>query len=190
MAEVTRVPLHPIAKGSLSKLWLGVAAAVLIAGGVAWSAMPAGVHVETVTAGTGAHPTVDDVVFLHYTGKLPDGTVFDQSQNMPLPIQGLLPEGQPMQLAGTVPGFQEAVLQMQRGGKYVVEIPADKAYGSNPPPGAPIPPDSDLTFEIELVDFMPLQEAQQRFEMLQRMMQQQMPQQGGSPAGPPPQGAQ
>jgi hypothetical protein len=35
MTEITRVPLQPIAKGSLSKIWLGVAAIALAAGGIA-----------------------------------------------------------------------------------------------------------------------------------------------------------
>ena len=48
MTEITSAPLQPIAKGALSKLWLGVAAALLLAGGVAWAAMPAAVKVETI----------------------------------------------------------------------------------------------------------------------------------------------
>ena len=67
-----------------------------------------------------------------------------------------------------VPGFREAALQMQRGGKYVVEIPADKAYGAegriNPQTGEGVPPNADLTFEIELVDFMPMAEVERRFQ--------------------------
>ena len=41
MTEITRVPLQPIAKGALTKLWLGVVAAALAAAGVAWAALPA-----------------------------------------------------------------------------------------------------------------------------------------------------
>ena len=50
MTEITRVPLQPIKKGSLTKLWLGVLLAVLVAAGLAWAAMPRGLDVETVTA--------------------------------------------------------------------------------------------------------------------------------------------
>lgn len=190
MAEVTRVPLKPVSKGSLLMLLLGIVIGALLAGGVAWwIARPASVEIVEVRPGTGANPTENDVVFIHYVGKLADGTVFDQSQKIPLPVQGILPEGTPMQLQGVVPGFREAVLQMRKGGKYTVTIPAEKAYGATPPPGAPIPPNADLTFEIELVDFMPLAEAERRFQTLQMMMQQQ--QQGaqggeGAQAAPAP----
>ena len=78
MTEITRVPLQPIAKGALTKLWLGVAAAVLAAGSLAWATRPASVDVETLKAGTGASPTVEDVVLIKYKGTLQNGKVFDQ----------------------------------------------------------------------------------------------------------------
>ncbi len=179
MTEITRVPLQPIAKGSLTKLWLGVIAAVLLGAGIAWASMPEGVEVETLTEGAGPSPTASDVVFLKYTGKLADGTVFDQSKELPFPTGGILPEGMPMQVSGVVPGFAEGLQRMQKGGKYRLTIPADKAYGATPPPGAPIPPNADLVFDVELVDFMSEADAQRRFQVLQQMMQQQ-----GSPQGP------
>ena len=48
MTEITRVPLQPLAKGSLAKVWLGVGAAIVLAAGIAWAAMPPGVSVETI----------------------------------------------------------------------------------------------------------------------------------------------
>ena len=197
MAEVTRVPIKPISRGSLVMLFLGVVIGLLIAAAFAWFTAPQGVSIDEIRAGTGDNPTASDVVFVHYTGKLEDGTVFDKSQPIPLPVQGILPEGTPLPLENMVPGFLEAALQMQRGGKYVVEIPADKAYGAegriNPQTGEGVPPNADLTFEIELVDFMPMAEVERRFQQLQQRMQQQQPQQGNgagaaspSPAPPPP----
>jgi FKBP-type peptidyl-prolyl cis-trans isomerase FkpA len=183
MTEITRVPLRPIAKGSLTKLWLGVLVAVLLAGGLAWMAMPKGVTVDTLTEGSGPHPAASDVVFVKYTGKLADGTVFDQSKELPFPTGGLLPEGMPMQVSGVVPGFSEGLQQMQKGGKYRLFIPADKAYGATPPQGAPIPPNADLTFDVELIDFMSEADAQRRFQVLQEMIQQQQQKQG-APARP------
>ena len=171
MTEVTRVPLQPIAKGSLLKLWIGVAIAVLLAAGVAWAAMPQGVTVDTITAGEGASPTRDDVVFVRYTGRLEDGTVFDQSQGQPWPVPGILPEGAPLPLSDMIPGFAEALTQMQRGGTYEVFIPAEQGYGSDVPEGGPIPPDSNLLFNVELVDFMSRQEAEGRFQTMMQMMQ-------------------
>jgi FKBP-type peptidyl-prolyl cis-trans isomerase FkpA len=200
MAEVTRVPIKPISRGSLVMLFLGILIGLAIAGAFAWYTAPKGVSVDEIRAGTGESPTANDVVFVHYTGKLEDGTVFDQSQPIPLPVQGILPEGTPLPLESMVPGFREAALQMQRGGKYTVEIPAEKAYGAegriNPQTGEGVPPNADLTFEIELVDFMPMAEVEQKFQQLQQMMAQQAPPQaegGAAPApapAPAPQGAQ
>ena len=196
MAEVTRVPLQPVSRGSLVMLFLGIVIGLAIAAAFAWYTAPKGVSIDEIRAGTGESPKADDVVFVHYTGKLADGTVFDQSQPIPLPVQGILPEGTPLPLENMVPGFREAALQMQRGGKYVVEIPAEKAYGAegriNPQTGEGVPPNADLTFDIELVDFMPMAEVERRFQTLQQMMaQQQAPAGAGgaAPAQPQPQPA-
>tara|TARA_A100001391_G_scaffold66729_3_gene42470 strand:+ start:55818 stop:56390 length:573 start_codon:yes stop_codon:yes gene_type:complete len=188
MTEVTRVPLQPIAKGSLTKLWLGVVAAVALGAGVAWAAMadmPPGLSINTVTEGSGESPGPNDVVFVKYTGKLSDGTVFDQSQPAAWPVPGILPDGAPMALDQVIPGFRDALVQMQKGGKYTVEIPSDMAYGASPPPGAPIPPNADLVFDVEMVDFMTREEAEARYNRMMQAMQQ-MQGAGGMPG---PQGA-
>lgn len=187
MTEITRVPLRPIRKGSLAKLWVGVAAAALAAAGFAYAAMPRGVEVETLIEGTGAAADIGQVVFAKYVGTLPDGTEFDRSQPSPLP-PGLFPEGTPFPLeegGGLIPGFVEGLKQTRKGGKYRIEIPAKDAYGATPPPGSPIPPNSDLIFDVEVIDIMPLQEAQQRFLQLQAQMGAQGGQGAqGSPATP------
>ncbi|MEW9854167.1 FKBP-type peptidyl-prolyl cis-trans isomerase [Novosphingobium sp. M1R2S20] len=157
MTEITRVPLQPIAKGSLTKLWLGIAAAALLAGGVAWATLPASVNVETIAEGTGESPTRDDVALVNYKGTLPDGKVFDEGKQAVLP------------LAEVVPGFTKALEQMQRGGKYRVHIPSDLAYGEK---GAgPIPPNTDLDFEIELLDFKSREEIEQQQRIMQQLQQ-------------------
>lgn len=171
MTEVTRVPLQPIAKGSLLKLWLGVLVAVLVAAAVAWAAMPKGLTVTTITAGEGASPTAEDVVFLRYTGKLADGTVFDQTQEGGWPVPGILPDGAALPLGQMIPGFTEAVVQMQKGGSYEVFIPAEKGYGEDVPPDGPIPANSDLYFDITLVDFMSEEEAQQKYMTMMQVLQ-------------------
>ncbi len=188
MTEITRVPLQPIKKGSLPKLWLGIAAAALAGAGLAWSAAAGGVNVIEITAGTGGSPSADDVVFVKYVGKLKDGTEFDRSRDLQLPVPGLLPEGAPLIPSATIPGFAEGMVKMKKGGKYTLEIPADKGYGASPPPGSRIPANADLVFEVELVDFMPREEAERRFQVIQQMMQMQQQQHGagGQPAMPPP----
>ena len=58
------------------------------------------------------------------------------------------------------------------------------AYGATPPAGSPIPPNSNLIFEVEIVDIMPLEEAQQRFMQLQQQMQAQQQGEGAPGAAP------
>ena len=185
MTEVTRVPIKPVTDGSLTKLWLGVALAILLGGGLAWAAMPKGLDIDTLVAGEGASPQAGDVAFVKYKGKLASsGETFDESQDIPLPIQGLFPEGTPFPIeeGATIDGFFNSLQQMQKGGKYEVYIPSEQAYGAEPPPGAPIPPNADLIFEIELVDFMSKETFDRNLQILQQAMQQQGP---GGMAGPP-----
>jgi FKBP-type peptidyl-prolyl cis-trans isomerase FkpA len=176
MSEITRVPLQPIARGSLVMLWLGVLLALLLAAGLAYAQRYQGVVVETLTAGSGPSPTMEDMVLVNYTGRLADGTEFDKGERVPIALDGV------------VPGFAEGLGKMQRGGKYRLEIPADKGYGaeekSNPATGqVVIPANSDLVFDVELVDFRSRAEIMQQQQMLQQMQQMQM--QGGA-GGPPP----
>jgi FKBP-type peptidyl-prolyl cis-trans isomerase FkpA len=179
MTEITRVPLQPVGKGSLTRLWLGVAVVVLLAALAAWLAAPkvqtlaGGVTVETIEAGEGNSPGATDFALVNYRGTLPDGTVFDEGQQTPMPVNQV------------VPGFSTALQAMQSGGRYRVQIPADQGYGSDVPPGAPIPPDTDLTFEVDLLEFRTQQEVMQmQQQMMQQQMMQQMMQQQGQGAAP------
>jgi FKBP-type peptidyl-prolyl cis-trans isomerase FkpA len=174
MTEITRVPLQPIAKGSLGKLWLGVAAVALAAGGIAYAALPPSLSIETIKAGSGASPTDADVVMKTYKRKLPDVKFFDEGQTQPMPMKGV------------IPGFTKALGQMQRGGKYKVFIPSDLGYG--PKAAGPIPPNTDLTFEIELLDFKNKAEVEREMQVMQQLQQMQQ-MQGGAPQGAAPQGA-
>jgi FKBP-type peptidyl-prolyl cis-trans isomerase FkpA len=174
MTEITRVPLQPIARGSLGKLWLGVAAALLAAGGVAWAAMPAQVDIDTITAGHGPSPSLADVAVINYKGTLPDGKVFDQANAAVFPMQGL------------IPGFTKALQQMQAGGHYKAHIPASLAYGDKAQ--GVIPANTALDFDIEVLAFMTREQYVQQMQMMQQMQQQQQ-QQGAGPHGGPPGGA-
>ncbi len=173
MTEITRVPLQPIAKGALGKLWLGVVAAALAAAGLAWATLPPSVNVEVLKAGIGASPTIADVAMINYKGMLPDGKVFDEGKQAVLPLEGV------------IPGFTKALEQMQRGGKYKVFIPAKLAYGDRQ--AGEIPPNTDLTFEIELIDFKSRAEIEQQQRMMQQLqeMQAQQEQQKGKGQGAP-----
>lgn len=94
-------------------------------------------RVDTIAPGTGRIPTEEELVLVNYTGRLADGTVFDSGQGVVFFVNQV------------VPGFAQGLQQMRAGGRYRLFIPADLAYGAN---GAgPIPPNSDLTFEVELI---------------------------------------
>jgi FKBP-type peptidyl-prolyl cis-trans isomerase FkpA len=183
MVEVTRVPLQPVKKGSVVKLWLGLLALLAAAAALAWASMPLSLNVDELQAGVGPTAKDGDVVFVRYTGKLPDGTVFDRSQPSGIP-PGVFPEGTPfpVQEGATVEGFYQGLKQVKAGGKYRFEIPAKLAYGDKPPEGAPIPPNTDLTFDVEVVEIMARPDFDRRLQALQMMMQQQ---QGGAPGGAP-----
>ena len=177
MTEITRAPLPPLAKGSLTKLWIGVAAALLVAAGVAHTATPPAVQVKATHAGTGASPTLDDYVLINYKGTLANGAVFDQAQHAIMPV------------ARVVPGFAKALQQMQRGGRYHVAIPPALAYGDHA--AGPIPPNSTLYFDIDLIDFRSAAQVQAQQQMMEQMRAAQAAR-GGAAAGagagaPPPQ---
>ncbi|WCT76477.1 FKBP-type peptidyl-prolyl cis-trans isomerase [Novosphingobium humi] len=166
MTEITRVPLQPLSKGSVSKIWLGTLVAVLVGGTVAVAARPPLVGVKTLKAGEGSNPTMGDLVMVNYVGKLDNGTVFDQNKNVV------------MQMQGTIPGFAKALAQTQRGGKYLIHIPAKLAYGDHA--AGAIPANSNLNFELEVIDFR----NQAEVEMQRRMMERMMRAQGGAGAAP------
>ena len=91
--------------------------------------------------GTGAHPSIEDVVTLHYAGALVDGTEFDSSYTRGRPAT--------FPLAGLIPAWQMAVPMMGIGDTIEIAVPSDLAYG---PRGAgPIPGGATLFFKIELL---------------------------------------
>ncbi|MDE5887237.1 MAG: FKBP-type peptidyl-prolyl cis-trans isomerase [Muribaculaceae bacterium] len=103
---------------------------------------PSGLQYVVEKEGTGAQPTAEDEVTVHYTGKLIDGTVFDSSVSRGEPAT--------FPLNRVIPGWTEGVQLMKEGGKYTFYIPSDLAYGPQGVPNA-IPPHSTLIFEVELI---------------------------------------
>lgn len=86
-----------------------------------------------------------DKVKIRYTGKLVDGTVFDESA----------PEGITLGAGNFVPGFTEGLLLLGKGGSATLYIPADLAYGVDGVPQAGIGPNSTLVFDVEVLDVNP-----------------------------------
>ncbi|EJL20844.1 FKBP-type peptidyl-prolyl cis-trans isomerase [Novosphingobium sp. AP12] len=102
------------------------------------------VKVEALKAGTGDKPPAHSYVLINYKGMLKDGTVFDQAEQMPMPLDEV------------VPGFAQGLVQMQRGGRYKLTIPPELGYGAEA--SGPIPANSTLVFEIDLLDFKTAEE--------------------------------
>ena len=61
----------------------------------------------------------------------------------------------PLLVGQVIPGFAQGLLRMREGGHYKIHIPAKLGYGANVPPGGPIPPNSDLDFEVKVVKVVP-----------------------------------
>jgi len=102
-----------------------------------------GLQYEVIEAGSGATPTADDSVQVHYRGTLIDGTEFDSSYSRGEPVT--------FGVGQVISGWTEALQLMQVGAKYKLFIPSDLAYGAGGA-GERIGPNSALVFEVELLD--------------------------------------
>lgn len=103
-----------------------------------------GLQYKVETEGTGAKPTKEDKVKVHYTGTLLDGTKFDSSVD----------RGEPAEFGVTqvIPGWTEILQIMPVGSKYTIWVPSELGYGERGTRG--IKPNSTLKFEIELLDIV------------------------------------
>jgi FKBP-type peptidyl-prolyl cis-trans isomerase len=106
-----------------------------------------GLYYKIELPGNAKRPTTEDVVTIHYTGKLIDGTVFDSSVERGQPVD--------LPLYGVIPGFSEGLGLIGEGGKATLYIPSELAYGNQA--AGPIPPGSTLTFTVELIKIQPKQ---------------------------------
>lgn len=170
--SVTTVPLRPIKKGSMLKFWIGGAALAAVGTGLAMAgtetvvvqSMPAeqflahnarekgvittasGLQYKILTEGTGPRPAAEDVVQVHYEGRLRDGTVFDSSYQRGEPVA--------FPLSQVIPGWTEGVQLMPVGSKFHFWIPPELGYGAEGAGGV-IPPNAVLEFDIELLAIAP-----------------------------------
>lgn len=191
MSEVTAVPLPPLRRGSLVKMWLALALLVGLAVALAWwgtaawqvTILHSGVRVQTLHAGHGPEITTEDVIALRYKlhiGSLDSRVIQDSDES-----------GQPFvaTTAEVYPGFGEALQHMRAGGAYVITLPPG-THIQAPQPGAPFTPRDTLVFEVQIIQIAAGQAQafeMQRMQQLQQELQSRMQQQG-APGGAHPGG--
>ncbi|MCT8002036.1 FKBP-type peptidyl-prolyl cis-trans isomerase [Sphingomonas sanguinis] len=104
------------------------------------SRTPSGLGYSILRPANGPKPSADDTVLVNYIGYLSaTGTVFDQSMQSPMPV------------GGVIPGFSEGLQLIGRGGVVRLCVPSALGYGAQA--SGPIPANSDLIFQIEMLDF-------------------------------------
>lgn len=100
--------------------------------------------IDDVVVGSGAEAKTGNTVSVHYVGTLPNGQEFDNSNKRGEPFEFTLGEGR------VIRGWEEGVAGMKVGGKRILVIPSDLAYGDAG--YGPIPGKATLVFSIELLE--------------------------------------
>jgi len=101
-----------------------------------------------VKEGEGENANYGDNVYINYTGYLPDGTIFDSSYKKNKPVKITVGRNQVFK------GLDMGLLLMNKGCKIKLIIPSGLAYGEKGL-GNIVPPNTDITVDVELVDLKP-----------------------------------
>ena len=185
--SVTAVPIQPLAKGAVTKLWIAIAVLVLAGAGLSWlgtqsmqrATTKSGVQVRVVDEGRGEPVTRADLFALRLRVRVggPSGEL----------LQDTAQSGQPLVVSmdSLPPGIAEGLQSMREGGHYQLWVPQRLAMNGPPPPNAPFGPDDKIFFEVNVM------QVERGMAALQQLMQSQggagAPQ--GGMSGPPGAGA-
>jgi len=104
-----------------------------------------GLIIDDLVTGDGAEAKAGQMVTVHYTGWLTNGSKFDSSKDRNDPFRFKLGAGQ------VIRGWDEGVAGMKIGGTRKLTIPPQLGYGARGAGGV-IPPNATLVFEVELLD--------------------------------------
>jgi hypothetical protein len=176
--SVTAVPLRPLARGSVLKLWLALIVLVAAGAAIAWVGTAplqivttkTGVRFQTIRSGSGPTIMPADLVAMRYRLTKLDGTQIENSDDM----------GQPFVASAdrVFPGFGEAMAMMQQGGRYRIWLPPGQHAPDPIPPGTPFSREDTLVFDVTVL------QVAEGMAAAQRMMGPQG--QGAPPGGLPP----
>lgn len=100
---------------------------------------PDGFFYRIITQGTGVAPTQASTVTVKYTGRLTNGSIFDENNT-----------GATFLLSNLILGWRRGLPLIQKGGTIILYLPPSLGYGCST--GSAIPPGSNLIFNIELID--------------------------------------
>lgn len=103
--------------------------------------------VTDLEIGEGKTAVKGALITTHYRGFLSDGSQFDSSYDKGRSFQCVIGTGR------VIKGWDQGILGMKVGGKRKLQVPAALAYGERKM-GSVIPANSDLTFEIELLEVL------------------------------------
>ena len=96
--------------------------------------------------GSGSNAKINDVLSVHYSLSLIDGSVIDSSFTRGEPIEFTCGVGQ------VIKGWDEAMQLLNKGSKATLVIPSELGYGPTGAGNGVIPPNATLIFEVELLD--------------------------------------
>ena len=105
-----------------------------------------GIKYKISKKGTGPNAKPNDLLSVHYSLKLTDGSEIDSSFNRGEPIEFTCGVGQ------VIKGWDEAMQLLNKGSKATLVIPSELGYGSTGAGNGVIPPNAMLIFDVELVD--------------------------------------
>ena len=103
-------------------------------------------QITDIRLGDGKAVVKGALITTQYTGTLEDGTVFDSSGERGKPFQCVIGTGR------VIKGWDQGLMGMQVGGKRKLWVPAHLGYGERQV--GSIPPNSNLVFEIELLEVL------------------------------------
>jgi len=125
-----------------------------------------GLQYSILKKGAGVKPTEGKDIYVHYAGYLEDGTLFDSSYEAVNKVYGKFDQNRANQNGyqpfpfpygkkdGLIAGFLEGINLMNLNDKAIFFIPSNLGYGERGA-GNVIPPNSNIIFEVEILDSLP-----------------------------------